>query len=533
MPNRLPRRRSRPLDGSPRLLPRVARLAAASTALLLTLAGGEPQSAHAGGFELGINGAETLGRAGAFTAKADSPLAIEYNVAGLAQQRGTRVLFDSSLYFSSFRFQRAGGDSQGPYGEVSDHAGQPFYVPLFALTTDFGYFKHWTFAIGAFAPASVGRRSYGVFSPTGAPRGGAGRYDVVATDLLIIMPTLAVAYRPHRMIDIGLSVQQVSALLNLASSTYVTQNLSPQFPNSAVCPTQAEVAGCDTLTHVQVRSFDNFALQLGVLLHPGGGLHIGAHVRSAVNLGTRPIDASGLVSAGEPPNLSGLGAQLGDAAATSHMDARFATRLPWILRGGLRYAFHKSGREVGDIELDGTYELWGQADGSNNQLTLVQPPALVNAGMPVTINLIHNYKNTFSVRAAGSFIQPLSARERLHLRLGALYDSSATDSADTRIDFDTLAKVGATAGLGLESRGVTVNVGYGYLHSLPRTVSDGRLQAIDGLTGQAVVISGQPSAPINNGDYSGHNHLVSVGISILFDELVRGPGWLARRGLTP
>ncbi len=254
-----------------------------------------PRAGHAGGFEFGANGTEALGRGGAFTAKADSPLALEYNVAGLGQMRGTRMLFDSNLIFSNYTFARAGGDAMGPYQGVSDHASQPFYAPWFGLTTDFGFFKHFTFGVGAFGPSSVGNRDYGYYAASGPSRGAASRYDVVSTNTLIIQPTFAVAYHPHRVIDIGLSVQQVSAVMNLASASYVPQALTPQFPNSAVCAMQAEVQGCDALTRIQVRSFDNFALQFGIMIHPIPGLHIGANVRSAVNLGYKPIQATGTV----------------------------------------------------------------------------------------------------------------------------------------------------------------------------------------------------------------------------------------------
>lgn len=488
-----------------------------------------PQVAQAGGFEFGANGTEALGRAGAFTAKADSPLALEYNVAGFGQQRGTRMVFDSHMYFSQYSFQRAGGDALGPYAEVSDHASKPFYAPFFGLSTDFGFFNRWTFAIGAFGPASVGRRSYGVFANSGPGRGSAARYDVVQTDLLIIQPTFAVAVRPHRVIDIGLSVQQVSSILNLSSASYVATSV-PGFPASNACQMAAEVEGCDALTRVQVRSFNNFAMQLGVLLHPVAGLHIGAHVKSAVNLGIKPIEATGTVSAGEPANIP-LSAAFGDGAATGRMDARFITRLPWILRGGIRYAWKKHGREIADVELDATYEMWGQAGGSDNELTLLNPPQLVNQGMPVTIRLVHNYRDTFSVRAAGSLTQPIGPEAALTARLGVLYDSSATRPADTRIDFDSLEKVGGSVGLGMSVRGMSVNLAYAYLHSLPRTVTDGALLPVDGQTGKPLMINAQPAAPINNGDYRGSNHILSVGISFLFDEIARGRSWRARRGL--
>lgn len=484
-------------------------------------------SAWAGGFSLGENGTEALGRGGAFAAKADSPLALEYNVAGLAQTRGTRMLFDNNLFFSQYRFTRAGGDGSGPFPEIADHASSPFWAPWFGLSTDFGYFRRWTFALGAFGPSSVGRRNFGLYAPTdGSPRRpGPGRYDLVATDLLIVQPTLAIAVRAHRVLDIGLSGQLVAAQFNLSSATYAPQDLGGNYPKSAACATQTEVADCDAFTRVQVQSWDNFALQLGAMIHPGGGLHIGAHVRTAVNLGINPIHATGTVSASEPASIAGFG------VGADRMDARFQARLPWIARLGLRYAFSKAGREIADIELDGVYESWGQVAGSDNQLTLVNPPVLVNGGMPIDIRLVHNYRDTFGLRLGGSWRQPLGQTAAATLRLGAYYDTSATAPADTRIDFDTLSKIGGTAGLGLSVRGITLNLAYAYLYSLPRTVTDGALLPIDGLTGKTLSINGSPAPAINSGDYRGQNHILSLGLSVVFDELVRGPDWLSRRGL--
>lgn len=488
------------------------------------------ETAWGGGFEFGANGTEALGRGGAFTAKADSPLALEYNVAGLAQQRGTRVLFDSNLFFGSYRFERSGqNDLGGAFPVVEDGAHKPFYAPLFGLVTDFGYFKRFSVGIGAFGPPAIGKRSYGVFATgqDGSLQPAPSRYDVIQTDTLIIFPTIALAFRPHRVIDIGISAQQVSSVIKVASSSYAPQSL-PVFPDSKDCSSKSEVAVCDTVTRVDAKSFDNFTLQLGVLLHPIAGLHIGAHVRSAVNLGLRPIEAQGMVYASEPPALAGWG-QL----QSERMDARFSTRLPWVVRVGVRYAFVKAAREIADLELDATWEGWGQADGSNNTLSLLKPPPLVNRGMPLDITITHNYQDTFSLRLGGSVTQGLGADAALTVRAGLLYDHSATPSAWTRLDFDTLAKVGATVGLGLGGRGVTLNLAYAYLHSLPRVVEDGELRPLDGARGGPLSINDQLVPAVNNGRYSGRNHIVSLGLSLLFDEMVRGPAWRSRRGLPP
>jgi hypothetical protein len=84
-------------------------------------------------------GAEALGRGGAFAAKADSPLAIEYNVAGLAQLRGTQVLLDGQLQLSAV------GSCLDPYNHQKQ---RPCYGGLAAVSTDFGVLRRWTFAVG-------------------------------------------------------------------------------------------------------------------------------------------------------------------------------------------------------------------------------------------------------------------------------------------------------------------------------------------------------------------------------------------------
>jgi long-subunit fatty acid transport protein len=272
---------------------------------------------------------------------------------------------------------------------------------------------------------------------------------------------------------------------------------------------------------VQVTNYDSFMLQLGMLFHPLSSLDIGLNARSAVNLGMYPIRGKGTVSASEPPYLRG--AQLG----ADHMDAQFDNWLPWVFRGGIRYAMHKNGFALFDIELDGTYEAWSM-NGSNNTLTLLSPPPLVNQGKPLAITIAHNYQDTFSIRLGGALNYALS-QGQLTLRLGAFYDSSATNDSNLRLDFDTLAKLGATVGLGLTLRGITLNVAYAFLQSLGRTVDNGSLYAIDGTTGQPVQVGDQQmTAPaVNNGTYTGSNHILSLGLSVLFDDLIHGHGWLA------
>ncbi len=483
------------------------------SALLGLLAAGSVKPAFAGGFEIPANGTEALGRGGAFTAKADSLLALEYNVAGLAQQRGTHALIDNNLVFSSYRFAREGGDAFGPYPSVQADATPPFYAPWFGMATDFGYFKRLTVAVGIYGPSSIGKRTFPMFltGSDGKQRPGPTRYDIATTDLLIFFPTLAVGFRAAKFLDLGFSVQQVSAQIKLASATYAPQSL-PVFPSSAACTKQAEVAGCDSVTRITGKSYDNYMLQLGALAHIGQSVDFGLNVRSAVNMGVNPLRIRGTVAATEPLYLQGAG------IGAEKMDGEFTVWLPWVFRAGLRYGQKLAGKQLFDVEFNAIYEAWSWLEGTDHTLTLKNPPPLVNRGEPLAITLPHHYKDTIGLRLGGSLFIPLTTEAGVTMRMGGFYDSSASADEDLRLDFDTLAKLGITSGLGFSMRGVEFNVAYAYQHSLPRTVTNGELRIIDGTTGQPVRIDNQVAPAINNGTYSGSTHVASIGLTLRFDE---------------
>src|SRR5262249_39659968 len=157
------------------------------------------------GEEYPDNGAQALSRGGAFTAKADDLTALQYNVAGLAATRGTRLLFSANFVNASASFTRAGTyptnpgapqpwDGQ-PFPRVSNSAG-PFFAPMLIVASDFGSDK-WTFAGGIYGPSAYGGTTFpstvtvnDVQAP--APQ----RYDLISEDLFVAYPTLAVAYKP-------------------------------------------------------------------------------------------------------------------------------------------------------------------------------------------------------------------------------------------------------------------------------------------------------------------------------------------------
>jgi long-chain fatty acid transport protein len=464
-----------------------------------------PSLAWAGGFELLGNGTEALGRGAAFTAKADDATALEYNIAGFAKQRGTRMLLDANILFHTYEFTRAGSYplENVPPGEMgSAYAGQPFpkvqnnagvfFAPFFGISTDFGKLDRWTFAIGAFGPSSVGSRDYGttVKTSTGelpAP----SRYDLVSTNLLIVFPTLAASYRVTKWLDLGLA-------LHLAIGTFDIQTVSFTDLGSGKCYS-LEFQPCDSLTHITADGFTATAA-LGIMLHPHRNVDIGINLRGPVEM-----NASGQLTTPGPATTP----------LKDHGDAEFHTHLPWILRFGLRYKFLKDRFEVGDVELDATYEAWNAAEGKGDSLDVPQLTFLSN----IHADVAHNYQDTVSVRLGGAYNLKLSSGV-LTFRLGAYYDSAATKQKDTRLDFDTMDKWAGTVGLGFLVRGVAINLAYAYVYDPDRNVRNGDLRALNAVNGSTTTTNGMLPV-VNNGLYHAATQILSIGLTFAWDELLK------------
>ncbi|HEX6838041.1 MAG TPA: outer membrane protein transport protein [Polyangia bacterium] len=453
---------------------------------------------YAGGLEIPDNGTEALARGGAFTAKADDATALQYNVAGLARQRGTRLLLDGNLILSSLTFQRDGVYPDAPsaatpwggqpFPEVHNTGG-PFFAPFVGLSSDFGL-DRWTFAVGVFGPSSVGNRTYPL-SVGGVPS--PARYDLVQALPLLVLPTAAAAVRVTRWLDLGLALHVAVAKFDLTSVSFTDIS-------KGLCP-NAEYQPCDSTNKLSTTGATATAA-LGVMLHPLRWWAIGANVRGPIYLNT-----SGTVQATAP---SALPMQIEPAPAT------FSTNLPWVVRVGTRIVkLRDDDFEVADLEFDATWEGWGAAQGDGPKVSI---PAL-SIFQDIHPTIVHHYHDTFSLRLGASYNVALPAGT-LSFRIGGYYDSSATAAKDTRLDFDTLPKIAATFGLGYSVHGFTLNLAYAYVHELDRVVTDGDIAPVNGAAhGDSVDDAGNPLAAVNNGRYRGETHILSFGVTLRFDEL--------------
>ncbi len=477
------------------------------------------RAVYAGGLEIPDNGTEALARGGAFTAKADDATALQYNVGGLARQRGTRLLFDGNLVLSTLNFQRDGVYPDAPsaatpwggqpFPEVHNTGG-PFFAPFFGLSTDFGL-DRWTFAVGVFGPSSVGNRTYPL-SVGGVPS--PARYDLVQALPIVVLPTAAAAVRATRWLDVGVALHVAVAKLDLTSVSFTDIS-------KGVCP-NVEYQPCDSTNKLSTTGATATAA-LGLLVHPLRWWAVGVNVRGPIYL-----DTSGTVQATAP---AALPMNIEPAPAT------FSTNLPWVVRAGTRIIkLRDDDFEVADLEFDATWENWSAAQGDGPKVSIPN----LSLFQDIRPTIVHHYHDTFSLRLGASYNVALPAGV-LSFRVGGYYDSSATDPKDTRLDFDTLPKIAATFGLGYSVRGFTFNLAYAYVHELDRVVTDGDIAPVNGAQhGASLDDAGNPLPAVNNGRYHGETHIVSFGVTLRFDELAgrtHRPRWPdeapTARGETP
>ncbi len=474
------------------------------------------RSAHAGGFEIPDNGSEALGRGGAFVAKASDGTAIYYNPAGLARQRGTHLLVDGNLYLHSFQFQRAGAypddpeDQQTPWGgepyPLVKNTGGPLFRPFVALTTDFNYFDRLTVAAGLFSPPTITNRTFPLDTEQ---KPAPSRYDFVQARSSLLYPTLSAAFRVTRWLDLGVSGHLVLASFDETRVSYDDFGQEICKPNAQDDLELREDFRCDGRTTLTA-SGTGFAATAGAMIRPTPSLSFGLAFRTPTN-----IAASGTLT----PTV--LPAALPDGQDLKAGSATYALQLPWSVRAGGRYVVLDGDYELYDLELDVTYEKWGTAQALGPILTVPSLGTFRN----IQSVLQHGYQDTFGVRGGGAY--NIDTGEGIvSVRAGAYFDSAATSFANTRLDYDTLAKVAGTLGVGYKLGSFGLNASYAAVASIARLVGqgDGDIRPVNLRAGGRPEDSeGGPLPAVNEGSYKGFTHILSLGVSVSIDSLFGPP----------
>lgn len=466
------------------------RLAATIVILLI------PQLAWAGGQEIPDNGAQALSRGGAFTAKADDLTALQYNVAGLAWVRGTRLLVSANIINASADFQRAGTyppngqpwDNQ-PFPKVSNSGG-PFFAPMLLAASDFGT-RTWTFAAGVYGPSAYGSAKF----PTTVRLNGANapapqRYDFLEHELLVAYPTAAVAFRPWQFLSVGAAFHWVYSSLKFHQITYLTAARSGD-----------ENPDWDYDVHLDVSDGFEPSASAGALLAPNEHWQLGVNWRYSTD-----IDASGTATASTGPNPPEKPKPMYDNGQYAVVSS-FRTGLPMIVRAGGRYIFRRGAFEAGDLELDFVWENWSaKVQDIQIKTTGVSP-------QPALILSPHRYNDSYSVRLGGAYNFE-SPNGLWSLRAGSYYDSAAAPDEWTRLDFRAWDHLGFTAGLGWQAHGLSANLGAAYVYMPDRTVTNSLLRQTHTLGGS---ISDPSYTVVGNGTYSASYVILTFGLEYKFD----------------
>jgi long-chain fatty acid transport protein len=472
--------------------------------------------AHAGGFEYTENGARVLGRAGAFSARADDPMAIAYNPAGLTLWRGHMITLALQLEQLDMSFERAGADDLipglYPSATIENEEG-PFFAPSLAWGYGGG---DWGVGFGVYGPGSYGYRKY--------PLNGPNQYILTESDVLLAFITAAGAYKPIKELSIGVSLQYT--VMPLAKFSLAVDGAVVGSPTEGICDPNADPQcrpnSFRTQADLDVSDWTAFTAIVGVHWAPYEFLEF------AIVSRVLPVwlDATGTIELSGLSLIDNGSVALVDKAcgtADSSYDASLPgckpnngasmkLLLPPWLRVGVRYIDRDAaGRELFDIELDVVAEFWEMLDkyeigfdGTMKFLTGVTP---LNG-----IDLPKNFRNTLAVRV-GSDMHLIP--DLFTLRAGLHFETAASPLAYSNIDFLAFERVGAALGMSFYMGPVELAVAYQLVWQPERTVpvDEGKIVMQRPLTETA------PSdlIVVNAGTYNSMFHTASLTAAVWFD----------------
>ncbi|MBL9039643.1 MAG: outer membrane protein transport protein [Archangium sp.] len=454
---------------------------------LAVVVAGLSASAQAAGFYFGDNGSKALAQGGAFTAQADDASAIQYNPAGLAQQKGFGFLLDVQLINHQVSFLRQDpGNVTVPGVNTIQNTGGLFLLPFLGASyaLQLGS-RTLTLAAGVYGPPSAGRYQYPepVYgrrdqSPrTLAPQ----RYALINNDVLILYPTLSAAIDVHPKVMLGVSLQLVASNFMFRQALYTEDVIGPN-PTTI----REEDPEFDAIAKVNLPGRLGFTGIFGAMFKPTDSLSFGASIRPPI-----PITASGSLDVAFSDTLKNTGAEIQGNTADLTMT------LPLELRVGARFMPMKT---LG-INADFVYQGWQSVD------ALVLTPTNVNLKASrdsdpeplAPLRIPKNWKASFSGRVGASY----DVMKYLTVHAGVLYETSASPDAYYSVDFAHPDRVFFSAGATGHLSAFDVIAGIAYTPITSKTVA------------QSEVRRGQTrleGAPVGTGVYTSGGFSLTVGV---------------------
>jgi long-subunit fatty acid transport protein len=476
-------------------------------AIGLTLGLGAARPLQAGGYFPGTYGARSLGRAGAFSVKADDLSAATWNPAGLARIEGTLLQLGNRAGYHALEFTRAPtldwGNTLGgvpPFVEfptVSNQTPWQGLAPLLGFASRFGL-EGWAFALSAHAPPGIPRERF--------PVDGAQRYLMVEREVLMLNVTASAAYRFSERFGLGLSLVWIS-VPRLEYELVIDAN---QFPGD-VNPVSSEL---DMLTRLSGSDAFTANAIVGAWYRPAPYLELG--------LALQVIPAS--IEADSTLSVVPLSPAIDDSVelrrdGVAANDVRLSLPLPLTARAGVRYRHLDGDVETFDVELDVGYESWSRVE----RFALDSDGLIANLlAQRIDIGSIaveKYWRDTLSVQLGGDYAL---VPAQVTLRGGVFYESAVSDPAYANVDFVSGAELGFSLGASLFVSDVELAVAYQYRHQPRVAVSEGDARVLqetpgspcrEPFTDPAVChpqYLGRGAPPVNGGSFLAHSHVLGL-----------------------
>ncbi len=474
--------------------------------LILTLLLAAPNATWANGFEIPEQGARSLARSGAFSARADDPSAAAHNPAGLAKLRGTQLMLTYNALWNHTQFTRGESALEPGIGTEEFPAHQsrfdsvenqtPFF-PLaasFFASSDFGL-ENMAFGLSIYGPNSSGHVTF--------PDDGGSRYLLTELDVLLVYYGTSVAYKGDNW-GIGGTLQWVQLPL-LQFTLAVDGSVLPGGLNPYA-------SSFDVLATIDIK--DNFALSgvLGAWYRPIPAFEI------AVSGRPLPIELNATGDSIIETIEGTVPGSLPDGLEVENSGAGMRLELPATARLGMRYIHLDGEREIFDLELDILYETWSVLDAYD--VSLDGTVELLGQTTELEDVLVaKDWNDTISVRLGGTW----NLDERLSISAGGFWESAAAPKANAHLDFPSANRGGGGGGVTYtlgDKDGVQVDLSLVYHYTVQQDIkvsdSEGRVYQQRPLKPCPENCDGSPGVVANAGEFSTSFQQLGIAVNARF-----------------
>lgn len=473
-----------------------------------------PETAQAGGFEVGEN--TTLGAAlgGTGVALREDAAAAYFNPARLGRRRGFQLVLDANMLNMNMSFKRDPIQPSSGEQTFDETTNQEGFFPIPFLALSYSPFEDFAVAFAAYGLSSYGRRCYGKVNGSDCelvnPQDGA-RYMLVGSNLLQVYLALAAGYQLDLgggKLGVGASVMAVyqkntfRTVIN--SSTMVNPPRSGDWPEGE--------ASDGLFTARDVTDWKPNA-QLG-LSYEKDNMAFGLSYRLPIKW-----EGEGKAEIQFPESLAPLMPGLEDDKMTFGLRQAGVLRVGWGARGGTHPGF--ADRPRWSLEANVVWEDWSKTETFD-----VKTADLTLLGRPVPIEDIQQYKgwsDVFSLRLGTSWAPAALAT----LHAGAALETATQRNATTNVDFIGMERYTLGGGATIHAlKWLDVTLAYQHIFTPGRTVTDGSVYpamptskcigpAFDDPSCSA---PGQPPGnPQNQGRIEASYQLASLGLALRFD----------------